>query len=288
MSGRPSKTKNASIFASLFRERYATVEKNLREVQKTFDEKSLHDFRVSLRRLEAFLVLAGNLLRAKKKSRKLHAALEDLRTVSKKALRSSSRLRDVQIFKSKLKESLPEAPFLLPLYEAMVVEEYKLAKKAQKKIDLMNLSPDRGSKIDSILEDFDSGADGRCFENEMTLLLQRRFAALDGAAKNLSLESAESFHHMRICLKKYRYALEIRSSASGEVYSGQIEILKGFQDFLGKIQDIEVMTDIMDAYCKKQAPPFELNLYYNQLLEIQKSLMDEFFLRAEELRAFQP
>jgi CHAD domain-containing protein len=64
--------------------------------------------------------------------------------------------------------------------------------------------------------------------------------ALDAAG---SLYLPERLHHVRIALKKFRYALEVAGEAAGTKQSPDLRALKRHQDALGRLHDVQVLVD---------------------------------------------
>jgi CHAD domain-containing protein len=64
--------------------------------------------------------------------------------------------------------------------------------------------------------------------------------ALDAAG---SIYLQERLHHVRIALKKFRYAVEIAGEASGVKLGAEVRTLKRAQDILGRLHDVQVLID---------------------------------------------
>jgi CHAD domain-containing protein len=64
--------------------------------------------------------------------------------------------------------------------------------------------------------------------------------ALDAAG---AMYLPERLHEVRIALKKFRYALEVAGEAAGTKRSPDIRVLKGQQDALGRLHDVQVLIE---------------------------------------------
>jgi CHAD domain-containing protein len=53
----------------------------------------------------------------------------------------------------------------------------------------------------------------------------------------------ERLHAVRIALKKLRYAVELSAEASGVRTTPDLRLLKRSQDLLGRVHDLQVLTD---------------------------------------------
>jgi CHAD domain-containing protein len=76
--------------------------------------------------------------------------------------------------------------------------------------------------------------------------------ALDAAG---SIYLQERLHGVRIALKKFRYALEISSEASGLKLASDIRTLKRAQDILGRLHDRQVLIDRVRQIQPAVVPP---------------------------------
>lgn len=271
----------------LLKKRTADAAMHLEALQKTFEEEPVHDFRVSIRRLNALLLLLEGLADKTAPGGKASRKLKKWRKRFKRKLGVFGPLRDLQIFKLDLSRALPQAAGLLPLYEHLVIREYLEMEKARSKSG--KLDPKVFSEaLDPIMKELSDVFRDGFNPRAMDTLLDESFAALQETARALDLKDVGSFHALRIKLKKFRYAMEIRSQATAKLPEDSFKTLKSLQDLLGRIQDISVMTRILDEYAKSRSVPFELNLYYNHLTDTQNRLMNEAAVRLPELSALWP
>lgn len=287
MTAPPAKQDPLKEIRRLLKKRTSDAARHLEALQKAFEEEPVHDFRVSIRRLNALILLLEGLADKTSQEGKASRRMKKWRKRFKGNLDVFGPLRDLQVFKLDLSRALPQAGGLLPFYEHLVIREYLEMKKTRKKSG--KLDPGAFSEaLDQIEGElsavFGDGFDPRAIDS----LLDASFAALQETARGLDLQDVGSFHALRIKLKKFRYAMEIRSRVAGELSGDTFTSLKGLQDLLGRIQDISVMTRILDEYGRSRPVPFELNLYYNHLEDTRNRLMNEVAVRLPELSALWP
>jgi CHAD domain-containing protein len=80
--------------------------------------------------------------------------------------------------------------------------------------------------------------------------------ALDAAG---SLYLPERLHHVRIALKKFRYALEVAADAAGARRPPDLRALKRQQDTLGRLHDVQVLVDrVRDMQPAIASPDFTM------------------------------
>jgi CHAD domain-containing protein len=65
----------------------------------------------------------------------------------------------------------------------------------------------------------------------------------------------ERLHAVRVALKKARYALELAQEASGQRLDADAKMLKRGQDLLGRMHDLQVLTDRVRQVQARLAPP---------------------------------
>jgi len=65
----------------------------------------------------------------------------------------------------------------------------------------------------------------------------------------------ERLHVVRVALKKLRYALELANEVSGARGDGEARTLKRAQDLLGRMHDLQILTDRVRRSRRRLAPP---------------------------------
>ena len=101
-----------------------------------------------------------------------------------------------------------------------------------------------GGKLEKIAIDLQERKPSREWRWAVDARVSRRAAtvthALDEAG---SLYVPERLHHVRIALKKLRYALEVASESAGGKSTPDITTLKRHQDILGRLHDLQVLME---------------------------------------------
>ena len=88
-------------------------------------------------------------------------------------------------------------------------------------------------------------------------------------------------HDLRIAIKRWRYFLEIVSEISGQDYSSKLELLKDYQNLLGHLNDLEVFWNLAN----------ECRINVGEHLNLQRVLngkRDVYLLRLAELAELRP
>jgi len=218
-----------------------------KRVVDTFQEDDVHDLRVASRRLREGLALFSPCFPAKKSAR--------LDKRVRKVTRMLGELRNTDeacLFFSELapRQSADSAHQIEELLSALRGEREQAHKKLKKELAALDPKPLRaefsalGSRPNlfrsSVVDPFTSiafFAGGAIMERAQTLgeLLPRAVRE----------EESEAQHQLRIAVKKMRYRLEIMAPLLGSGYEELHAALKGYQDVLGKLHDIDVFSQMV-------------------------------------------
>ena len=220
-------------------------------VLKTFDPEDIHDLRVASRRLREGLLLfapcypGDGLAWILKRIRKVTRLLGDIRNSDEAALFFATLVdeldaacradlsRLVATFREERADELEQLEAgLRKLVSA------KLSDRFRRTIDNPSLLAPLPGGIDPFvpLADFAREALDARLEDILALVPAARLP-----------ENAAAQHRMRIAVKHYRYRLEILSALIGSGYQQLHAAVKGYQEVLGKIHDLDVFAGICGA-----------------------------------------
>jgi CHAD domain-containing protein len=115
-------------------------------------------------------------------------------------------------------------------------------------------------KLDKVGDDLRDRKPSRGWQWAVDARVSRRAGtltdALDAAG---SLYLPERLHHVRIALKKFRYALEVAGEAAGTPRLPALRVLKRHQDTLGRLHDFQVLIDrVREMQPSIAAPDFAM------------------------------
>jgi len=208
------------------------VVKELDNLRQSPDRDAVHDLRVAIRRCRS----VGAVMREVDPDPAWH----ELRRVPKKLFRKLGQLRDTQIMSQWVKEHGAENDKLRALLDEMFqAREPKLTEEAVRlaeKFDEKNWKRlERRLRKRMRLVPAGSLA-AQC------LAVERLNEAKGLHAKAVRAEKAESWHGLRIGLKKFRYTVESLLPEQYAAWSGK---LKQVQDTLGEVHDLDVLRAII-------------------------------------------
>jgi len=221
------------------------------KVLQTFDPEAIHDLRVASRRLREGLLLfapcyPGDALAwVLKKSRKVTRLLGDIRNSDEAALFFAT-LRDeldhachadlARLVAAFQKERTDE----LGQLEAGLhkLTSTKMRERFQRTVDNPSLLAPLPGGVDPFvpLADFARESLDARLGDVLQLVPEARRP-----------EHSEAQHRMRIAVKHYRYRLEILSALLEPGYPELHAAVKGYQDVLGKMHDLDVFAGICRA-----------------------------------------
>jgi CHAD domain-containing protein len=232
-------------------------------------EKSVHDLRVSTRRLIAILELA--------KTVSDDAETAKLQRRFKRVLKRMGTLRDTQVFLLNVSR----------VRQNGLIGEFKktLLKRERREIDRVHdeLTSGRKQKLSKAVEDLRSEFESRhgrlgqqkihrSIERVLTsrgnelLKAQRRFHRTQPPNEDL-------LHEMRIALKKFRYVVEAAQPVLGESAKDRAREMHGFQQLIGETRDVEMLHTALEKWASKRGKKIPIVPALDQLQQQRDTLL---------------
>jgi CHAD domain-containing protein len=234
------------------------------KVQDDWDANNVHDLRVALRRCRAMAEALSEVNPT--------PGWKKLKKVTRDLFQALGELRDTQVAKQWVKKfGTAKDPVRGRMLKVLVQQERGQKKKAEKALHQF----DRKS-WKKWLRKFPAKAE---FFPVESVVFQRLALARLNEAVNLyhqarKLRSGASWHRLRIGLKGFRYILE---NFLPQRYAQWSKELKGMQDMLGEVHDL----DVLRLQIRKQAAGLNAEIVAKWIDEIEK----ERKTRLEEFRA---
>jgi CHAD domain-containing protein len=228
----------------------AHAEKFFSEWEKateSYEEEDVHDFRVASRRLREALALFSPGLPPKKTKRvakqvkKVTRILGNLRNTdeaflffSKLAPKERSKSADeLDELLSALRREREEAHSQLK-QDMAAIDPAPLRQELQALQDRPNLFANSASDPFAAFSFFAAGA-----------IMDRGEPIAELLAQALHEDDGAAQHRLRIAIKKLRYRVEITEPLIRSGYDEMREVLKGYQDVLGKLHDVDVFREMV-------------------------------------------
>jgi len=223
----------AAFLAKTGRERIDLFRKRLRRAgADPASEEDIHDLRVSIRRVLAWIAVREALLGP---DRDLRAARSSL-----KALMSPlGKLRDAHVKRDLIRAVLPKGDEPSYLYAVLVAGDVR---RWEEKIRRL-LGRKSARRIRVPLPRTRTGGDsGPEASAEASRHLAKLGRAVDRRRKGaLDPSNPEALHRMRLAFKKYRYAWELLEPLLPRAARNSAKRLHAFQTLLGTIHDCDVI-----------------------------------------------
>ncbi len=271
-------------FLSAFDDHWDDYRKQLKAARREISEDSIHDLRVSARRLQALSGIIRGL--------DPHPRVKKLRRLIRKQLNELDDLRDTQVMVHEAEQRVAIVPQLAPFSTYLQVRSDDLAGAAQK--DLRKSKPSdlkpRIKQIRKVVKKHSDDSD----------LVERLLEAVDGAYRKtrgrfdkLDANDPNTIHRVRIAFKEFRYMVEVVHPFLPDYPEDYPGKMHDYQDAMGQVHDTTVLLDALKEYKQdlqqhgtRQAPEFHsepVKIYYRERLS---DLIRLYFERKDELNGF--
>ena len=231
-----------------------------KKVADTFQEDDVHDLRVASRRLREGLALFSPCLPAKRSGR--------VDKEVKKVTRMLGELRNTDEACSFFSALTPQERAhsrheIEQLLAALKSEREQAHQKLKKELGSLNPKPLQGEfrSLDSRTNLFRNSAvdpfmSMACFAGDA--IMERAGTLRELLPRAVQEQDSEAQHLLRIAVKKMRYRLEIIEPLLRRDYQELHGALKGYQDVLGKLHDIDVFCEMVQERLRDGAGREEL------------------------------
>lgn len=220
-------------------ESFAKTEFHYKNLVECLEESEIHDFRVSVRKALPLIELARFIAeRRGSDSAVLERGYREIKSYFKKL----SELRDIQVQTIHAAEyrGLEQYSSELKRREDTIKEFLQIDIKSW---NLGEIQLDLSYNLRAVFSGIeDKQIESYCIERE-NILRKRVLSLLNKLDRDY-----DSYHKLRLALKKYRYHIEM-SRLEGETD----EKLKKYQDKLGYIQDLSVLLDGAKSFGKTES-----------------------------------
>jgi CHAD domain-containing protein len=250
-----------SILLNSLDERWKAYRSQYRMCRSEFSDATVHDLRVSTRRLLAVL----DLVRAIDP----HPRVQKIRRALKNQMDDFDELRDVQVMMVEISENIKTLPQLSSFRKYLKKREAALLRVAYKRIKETKIS-EVGERIKKIGANIEK-KDAKDKEPALRLIAVVNNAYLR-AKRDYSLIDAEqlsTIHGLRLSFKKFRYLVEVIHPLVRDFPESYFERMHKYQSAMGDIHDAEIFLNMFSEYIEKHASSFDAEpifVFYRQNL----------------------
>jgi CHAD domain-containing protein len=245
-------------------------------------EKSIHDLRVSTRRLIATLELVRALAK--------RSEIDEMHRNFKKVLKRMGPLRDIQVQLegvSRLSASglIGDFKKMLERRERREIDKVRSELKRERKRHLSGNVKDVRAEFTGLYESL--GIEKFRIAVERVLTLRRtEFLKAERQFHKLQPLNDEALHEMRIALKKLRYVVEASQPVLGASAKQSAKQMQAFQQLLGDARDVEMLRAVLETWAAKRGKKMAVVPALDSLAEKRALLLKrimESSLEIEEL-----
>jgi len=255
--------------------------KRLKQCQKKFSRKAVHDLRVETRRLLAMLEFLEAL--------HFKDSPEKTAKMLKKRLDALDNLRDTQVQLSLLKPLWTDFPEARPLKKSLQRCERRLIKRGPRKLKGRNGLAKRLKDLEKELCGSGLALPTSATDDPGLAALRNCFQRAVALRRRIRRNNPATIHKMRVAFKRFRYLSELLQPLLPQITPEQLRRMRKYQGLAGDIQDLEVLLARLKCLVdeKKLSEPAVKRLRL-ELQARKKRALDFFMNRMDELFQFQP
>jgi CHAD domain-containing protein len=243
-------SETAELFALLARltiRRWRNYRGRIKRCRKAFSEASVHDLRISLRRLIAMLDLLRAFLAAD--------GLKRIRRRLQKQLARLGRLRDAQIQVQYLDELEPVFPQVRDFRCRLAKQETRLIRKVKRRVKPVKarrVLRYNATRMERLPEEARNANLGLYPVLVFTEIADRAFAKVLACERQIEARDPVTIHRLRVAFKKFRYTVESLQPVLPAITDAKLKELRAFQALLGEVQDFHVLSANLDEFTGAQ------------------------------------
>ncbi|MGB2960385.1 MAG: CHAD domain-containing protein [Bacteroidota bacterium] len=271
------------FLAARLDERWRNFTVQVERTKRRSSEASIHDLRVSVRRLMATVDIVLAIMP--------DVRLLKARRTLKKHLRAFGELRDVHIQIIQLQELVRQFPVLKPFLQELKKREQVLVRGGRKHILRMRLQ-----SLEQMMIRTRNGLLGLFTQHAMDSIgaaaalgaMGSAFARAIDLRQRVQPGNSKTIHMLRVAFKRCRYSVEVLQPLLSGVDAGLLKAMNAYQTRMGIIQDNEVLTATLSGYAvrKRRLSVQSLVAAQQHLAQRRAVLVREFLARIDELESF--
>lgn len=265
-----------SPWLAIFDDRVAVYQQELQRCQQALGVDAVHDLRVSIRRLLAFLALLQQLAPGLRRRKKLRRRL-------KKQLDGLSALRDTQVTLATVK-ALDKPIAGKQLFCAYLLKQEHRQLHASRQA-LQSFPVDKvyrqlgklRKQLRKRLPDID--------EKVLPAAVEAAYAKVVARHQLVQKEDMASIHRVRVAFKRFRYTAEIVQLIAPVFHAKAMHAMRQYQTLLGSIQDAEVMLVTLGDF-SSHLEGIEVAPLLRHMQQQHGLLVASYWQRREQLAGF--
>ena len=222
------------LFLTALQTRWDNYLRQLKTCRAEFSETAVHDLRVASRRLLAVLDVARAL--------EPHPRIQKVRGALKGQIDSLDELRDVQVMRARISQTIERLPELKPFQTYLAKREKRLLEQARKQIRAMKPS-ELKKRMEKIRAALDALAQAEYFLESLLSVVDNIYLRARQNYVQVDAAQASTVHRLRLTFKKFRYTVEIIHPLLPEYPNTYLARMHDYQSRMGDIQDVETFLN---------------------------------------------
>jgi CHAD domain-containing protein len=275
------KTLNCLIFS--LKKQWKCYRKQLRKCQRKFSERSVHDLRVSARRLLSLLDLLAHFLSPSR--------LEKTQNALKRHLDTFDDLRDAQVQLAAVSKLGQEFPAARCFHRFLKKRGARLIRSTYKKARRLRSKP-LGKHIEAAREDLKAWVKAARPKQPTPLLISavnRAFSVTRKLKEHITPNDTHSIHCTRVAFKKFRYVVEALADHLPWANERLLQRMRRYQTLMGDIQDAEVLLRALQKFLGKEKTKIQQSARFERELQRRRQgLIKKYLGAADQLLDFWP
>jgi CHAD domain-containing protein len=239
-----------------------------KEARAKKSERSIHDLRVSTRRMISALELVRVLSRSPE--------IAKLQGRFKKLLKATGALRDLQVQLEKVSE-LPQNELVLDFKRTLKRRERRAIDGASSRLKrgMKHSLKDGLKEVRSVFVKLREKPDESRIQHSVERVLTSRQNEFLRAKRRFDPSNEDALHAMRLALKRLRYTLEAAQPILGNSARKRARQMHRFQQLFGDARDVELLRTKLEKWASKKGKTIAVVPAVDRLAEIRDGLMKE-------------
>ncbi len=259
------------------------LQKRLKRCQRAFSEETVHELRVTIRRLQALLGLLSSLVPGKS----LRRAYRGLRA----KLGMFGTLRDTQVqmrYISQVQQDYHEAHSFYLWLSRQERDQAHLLKKKVRNAKTRKLFKST-TAVQAHLRRLEKSSPQDHYYAAALKTADRAFAKVVALRRRIDGTDTSTIHDTRVAFKKFRYLIECLEPILAGVTSRQKAAMHKYQMIMGDVQDMDVLLSTLETFIRKKKPEIRsMQRLVNGLTQRRCALIENYLKVADQLFSFWP
>lgn len=238
-------------------------------------DEGVHSLRVATRRLRTLL----KLLECVEPSKSLNKAVREYDS----QMNRLDGLRDTHVMLDQIRGIVLQFPVLEPLQADLERKERREMRRTRR--EFKRLQPGRTAKMLVRWLERLEGQEDQDIPAALMGSIDDSFKTVQERYQRVDPDAPGTIHRVRLAFKKFRYKVEVLQPLLPGYPSEALECLDTYQDWMGAVQDIQVLRRVLDKFAA-QNPELDLGPVNRNFDQRLKEAVSDYMKHKEKFRDF--